>query len=530
MYKKINDILYENFGAFSKYAYDILRIADEKCVNSLHELVKICGYSYKFVRKIFYVLDDRIQLDKDCFSLDDLRACMEKKEESMDDVSRKLIGEMDIIIKQFNYSDANLDHISATAETCSKRAFYLYENFDAERINILFLGDHDLTSIAFALLCSMKKKKCNIYVADIDNKILSLISEKSKELGVKINLANADFRYSVPVSYFDHMDVVFTDPPYTPEGMGVFLDAGIQCLKNNPFSTLLICYKTAEMSNKLGVLVQKELMKKKLYISSMYGNFNVYYQAEALGYRSDLYVCRVTPDSFKALGNQNYYYNIYTHGTDAIESIKDDKDYREIFEILVKRAANDKKIYYITREKMEKALQKQGIINISMDNFIRNKLSGKSNIIDNNMIVVDCSKDNLCYGFKTLLLMNYNSYYCVIQKKQENAFENSSVNNILGHFFDREVILKKSYIVYKYTRKCLSEERGEKILYQMFCSIRSSTINSFKKNASNIMGITKNEAKDMYYRMELDFDEKLPLFYLGDADLNKLLSQVLIIE
>lgn len=76
----------------------------------------------------------------------------------MDDVSRKLIGEMDIIIKQFNYSDANLDHISATAETCSKRAFYLYENFDAERINILFLGDHDLTSIAFALLCSMKKK------------------------------------------------------------------------------------------------------------------------------------------------------------------------------------------------------------------------------------------------------------------------------------------------------------------------------------------------------------------------------------
>ena len=118
----------------------------------------------------------------------------------------------------------------------------------------------------------------------------------------------------------------------------------------------------------------------------------------------------------------------------------------------------------------------------------------------------------------------------MIQKKQENAFENSSVNNILGHFFDREVILKKSYIVYKYTRKCLSEERGEKILYQMFCSIRSSTINSFKKNASNIMGITKNEAKDMYYRMQLDFDEKLPLFYLGDADLNKLLSQVLIIE
>ncbi len=530
MYDIINDILYEKFGAFSKYAYDILRIADEKCVNSLHELVKLCGFSYKFVREIFYVLSDRIELDKDCFSLDDLRVCMEKKEESTDIIMKKLIREMDKIIIQFNYSDVNLDHISATAETCSKRAFYLFENFDAERINILFLGDHDLTSIAFALLCSMKKKKCNVYVTDIDNRILTMISEKSKELGLGIDLSHADFRYSVPGSYYENMDVVFTDPPYTPEGMGVFLDAGIQCLKNNPFSTILICYKTAEMSNKLGVLVQKELMRRKLYISNMHGNFNVYYQAEAIGYRSDLYVCRVTPDSFKAIGNQNYNYNIYTHGSDAIESIKDDKEYREIFEILAKEVVNDKKIYYITRERMEKALQKQGIINISMDSFIRNKLSGKSNISNNNTIVVDCSKDNLCYGFKTLLLMNYNSYYCVIQKKQENAFENSIVNSILGHFFEREVILKKLYIIYKYTIKYLPEEKGLKILYEMLCSIRSSIINSFKKNASNIMGITKNEAKDKYYQMELDFDEKLPLYYLCDTDLNKLLSQVLSIE
>ena len=523
-------MLYEKFGAFSKYAYNILRMADEKNVNSLHELVKYCGFSYKFVREIFYVLSERIELDKDSFSLDDLRTCIEKKEDDTDDVSKIISDKMDMIINQFNYSDPNLDHIPATAETCSKRACYLFENFDVERIKILFLGDHDLTSIAFALLCLIKKKKCNIYITDIDNKILGFISEKSKEIGVDINISHADFRYSIPSSYIDDMDVIFTDPPYTAEGMGVFLDAGIQCLKNNPFSTILICYKTAEMSNKLGVLVQKELMQRKLYISSMYGNFNVYYQAEALGYRSDLYICRVTPDSFKSLGNQNYNYNIYTHGIDAIETAKDDKEYQEIFEILGKRVVNEKKIYYITSRKMDKSLQKKGIINVSMDNYIRNKLSGKSNIIENNMIVVDCSKENLCYGFKTLLLMNYNSYYCVIQNKQENAFKNSVVNIILGHFFDREVILKKQYIIYKYVRKKIIEEKGVKILYNMFCSNRSSTINSFKKNASNIMGITKNEAKKMYYQMKLGFDEKLPIFYLCDSDLNKLYAQVISIK
>ena len=64
----------------------------------------------------------------------------------------------------------------------------------------------------------------------------------------------------------------------------------------------------------------------------------------------------------------------------------------------------------------------------------------------------------------------------------------------------------------------------------MFCSNRSSTINSFKKNASNIMGITKNEAKKMYYQMKLGFDEKLPIFYLCDSDLNKLYAQVISIK
>lgn len=530
MNNEIKDILYEKFGAFSKYAYDILKFAIEKNVNSLHELVQLCGFSYKFVRDIFYLLNDKVKLDKDSFSLDALEPITEERKDVLENTEQRLIEQMDMIINSFGYSDANLDHVTATPATCSRRAFYLLENFDVERARILFLGDHDLTSIAFALLCSVKKKKCNVYVTDIDNKILEYISEKSKEFNLGIYLSHADFRYSIPKTYFETMDVIFTDPPYTPEGMGVFLDVGIQCLKNNPFSTICICYKAAEMSNKLGILVQKELMKRKLYISSLIGNFNSYYCAEALGYRSDLYVCRVTPGSYKTINSRLYIDNIYTHGKNAVESIKCEKDYEGMFNLIAKESGEEKKISFITCEHRSNVGRKDELMLVGIDVFIRTKLSGTSNVSDNNIIVVDCSEDSLCYGFKTLMLMNYKEYYCVIRKDQEKSFEECVVNRFLDHFYTKEKIVHFSLIIYKYASVPLEEEKGVNILYQMFNSVRSGIINSFKKNVSSLYGITKNEAKEKFYAMNLNIDEKLPMFFLSESELKTLESHVLALD
>lgn len=532
MYNKINDILYEKFGAFSKYSYNILELAVKNNINSLHELVRLCGFSYKFVREIFYLLDENVKLEKDCFNLEDLKSIIDEQKKVFDDTEQRLTCQMDTIINSFKYNDANLDHIAATPETCSKRAHYLFENYDVERAHILFLGDHDLTSIALALLCVMKNKKCSIYVTDIDNNILGFISEKCNELGLSIYLSHADFRYSISNTYFGKMDVVFTDPPYTPEGMGVFLNAGIQCLKNNPFSTVCISYKTAEMSNKLGVLVQKEIMKRKLYISSIQGNFNCYYCAEALGYRSDLYICRVTPDSFKTISKQEYISNIYTHGTDAVESVNFDNDYEALFKMIVKEngGKNGKKISFITSRHKPKTIHETEIMTVGTDVFIRTKLNGMSNINDNNLILIDCSGDGLSYKFKTLLLMNYREYYCIIRKEQEEGFEECFVNRFLDRFYKKEKITHSLFIIYKYARLPLEKGNGVNILYQMYNSVRSGVINSFKKSACSLYGITKNEAKEMFYRMNLNIDEKLPLFFLSESDLKALEVQVLALD
>lgn len=62
------------------------------------------------------------------------------------------------------------------------------------------------------------------------------------------------------------------------------------------------------------------MKKRNLYISELIPNFNHYDAAEALGYRSDLYVCRLTPASIKYMENPEYTYHIYTHGAQAVES------------------------------------------------------------------------------------------------------------------------------------------------------------------------------------------------------------------
>ncbi len=47
---------------------------------------------------------------------------------------------------------ADLDHVPATAATVLERVRYLHEHYELERCRVLLLGDHDATSLAFAVL------------------------------------------------------------------------------------------------------------------------------------------------------------------------------------------------------------------------------------------------------------------------------------------------------------------------------------------------------------------------------------------
>ena len=66
---------------------------------------------------------------------------------------------------------ADLDHVPATAETVLERVRYLHERYELERCRVLLLGDHDATSLAFAVLGVAPRE---LAVVDVDQRQLQL--------------------------------------------------------------------------------------------------------------------------------------------------------------------------------------------------------------------------------------------------------------------------------------------------------------------------------------------------------------------
>ncbi|MHA2364487.1 MAG: bis-aminopropyl spermidine synthase family protein, partial [Candidatus Hodarchaeales archaeon] len=122
-----------------------------------------------------------------------------------------------------------LDQSRATFETQLKRFLLLLKNGDIEGRKILFLGDDDATS----LLLSVSKIKCKIFVIDIDERILSYLSEATQTIGgIQIKTLLHDLRDQLPENWQHSFDVVFTDPPYTQPGANLFFQRGREALKS----------------------------------------------------------------------------------------------------------------------------------------------------------------------------------------------------------------------------------------------------------------------------------------------------------
>jgi len=71
---------------------------------------------------------------------------------------------------------AALDHVQATPETVLNRALWLDERYDLGTAKLLFLGDHDLTSLAVRAL----RPDADLTVVDLDDRVLAYIDELSE--------------------------------------------------------------------------------------------------------------------------------------------------------------------------------------------------------------------------------------------------------------------------------------------------------------------------------------------------------------
>ncbi len=204
---------------------------------------------------------------------------------------------------------AALDHVQATAETALKRALWMDAQYDLTGRTLLCLGDHDLTSLA---VCAVNPS-VSVVVVDVDDRLLEYVEERSQG---RVRTFHADFRFGLPPALLESADLVFSDPPYTQEGMALFAGRAVECLADTGRGRILLAYGFSDRTPALGLKVQQELHRLGLVFEAILPAFHRFDGAQAIGSAADLYVCRPTGRRSVAAGRTT----IYTHGPQSVEA------------------------------------------------------------------------------------------------------------------------------------------------------------------------------------------------------------------
>jgi len=204
------------------------------------------------------------------------------------------INKIEEILNNRPEPDFALDQSHAISSTVVNRALYLLKKGEIEGRKILFLGDDDATSLAVGLLNLAEE----ISVLDIDPDVISFLSEGANTLSLKnYNVLTHDLRESSPASVLNNYDVVVMDPPYTNEGLRLFLKRAKQVLRTSINiegeehkvigKKCLLCFGNKppkEMQN-----IQLSILDHGFIIKEMIPYFNLYKGASILGQFSHLY-------------------------------------------------------------------------------------------------------------------------------------------------------------------------------------------------------------------------------------------------
>ncbi len=183
-----------------------------------------------------------------------------------------------------------LDQVYVTAETAVRRAQLLIEAGEHQR-GLVFLGDDDLTSAAVQLAGAGRK----VTVLDADDELLQILARHAEQRGWEHEVLHHDLREPIPKAMRGRYGAVFTDPPYALEGFRLFVSRAAEMLK--PDGRLYACFGQSRRASERGLQKQRVLGEAGFLVEAVFPDFNSYEGAEAIGSRSALWRCRVTPET-----------------------------------------------------------------------------------------------------------------------------------------------------------------------------------------------------------------------------------------
>ena len=235
-----------------------------------------------------------------------------------DDLNQTGIKNIKELLNERPEPDFSLDQSHATPATVINRMLYLLKNGDLEGRKILFLGDDDATSLVIGLLDLAEE----ITVIDIDPHVIDFLSGKANILSIKnFNVVSYDLRDPLQSNLINNYDLVITDPPYTNEGLRLFLKRAQQALRTE----IQIDKIQHDVIGKKCLLsfgnkppdellqIQLSILDHGFIINEMIPYFNLYKGASILGQFSHLYYLQLTKQASSISHNLGQRLNpIYT--------------------------------------------------------------------------------------------------------------------------------------------------------------------------------------------------------------------------
>lgn len=196
--------------------------------------------------------------------------------------------------------NVQIDQSKCTAETSLRRAVLCLKQHSLIGKRLLCVGDDDLVSVSLGLLLqrlfpNSTHLQTSIDVIDIDQRFLQYIEEIAQKHKLSINCRQLDLRQPLPDTLHGQYDAFYTDPPYTLQGMSLFISRGISALKKQKGLPVFLSF--AHKSPDFMLAMQREFVRMGLTVHATIPRFNEYEGAEMIANRSQMIILKTTEQS-----------------------------------------------------------------------------------------------------------------------------------------------------------------------------------------------------------------------------------------
>ena len=211
-------------------------------------------------------------------------------------------------------ADVTMDQSKCTIKTAINRVFIGLKNYSIIGKNVACIGDDDLISVTINVVLKQLYKQniqnTKIYVIEKDKRIIEYIEKISEKYELKnIEVIETDLRKMVDSSIKNTMDCIYTDTPYTFNGLKLFVSRAVDFIKKETGLNIFLSFEHKSQDNMLKI--EKILCDMGLAISEILLKFNQYEGAEILGGEGQLIILKTTKVS-RPLIEGNYGELIYT--------------------------------------------------------------------------------------------------------------------------------------------------------------------------------------------------------------------------